>query len=199
MPPPRPHRFILQSNCRAICRTFINSLYLGCYNSPAMKGLNVVLLLTLLALTAAAQGPNPAPKPNLSGTWIFSAQKSSLKVPAPTRMTLQIDQSDPQIRLARTQVYGDQNFDWKLEAVVDREKEVVQDSPAYTANIRVYWEGSSLVLDQKITAPDGTQATDVVTYSLADNGKTLQAVERQATVGGKGSTNNKWVYDKQGQ
>jgi hypothetical protein len=164
-----------------------------------MKGLRVVLLLIVLALTTALHAQSASAKPNLSGTWTFSPQKSSLKVEPPTSMTLQIDQSDQQISFARSQAYGDQKFDWKLETVPDGQKEVVQKSPAYTANIRVYWEGSSLVVDQKITAPDGTQATDMVTYSLADNGKTLQAVERQTTVGGKGSTNNKWVYDKQGQ
>jgi len=164
-----------------------------------MKRLPVALLLVSVAIPAATQSPTTPAKPDLSGTWVFNVQKSSLKVPPPTSMTLQIDQSGPQIHLARNQVYGDQKFDWKLEAVTDEQKEIVQNSPAYTANIRIYWEGSSLVLDQKIKASDGTQATDLVTYTLADNGKTLQAVERQTTVGGKGSTNNKWIYDKQAQ
>ncbi len=161
-----------------------------------MKGPLVVFLLWPLALPVAAQAPKA--RPNLSGTWVFSAQKSSLKMPAPTSMTLEIAQNDPQINFARSQVYGDRTFDWKLEAVTDGQKEVVQKSPDYTANIRVYWDGESLVLDQKITAPDGTQANDLVTYSLVD-GNTLQAVERQTTVGGKGSTTNKWVYEKRAQ
>jgi hypothetical protein len=162
-----------------------------------MKGLLVVLLLLPLALPAAAQAQKA--KPNLSGTWIFSPEKSSLKMPPPTSMTLQIAQNDPQINFSRSQVYGDRSFDWKLEAVADGQKEVVQKSPDYTVNIRVYWAGESLVLDQKITAADGTQANDMVTYSLANNGNTLEAVERQTTIGSKGSTTNKWVYEKRAQ
>lgn len=159
--------------------------------------------LSLLVLTALSSlmlsGQTPQSKPNLSGTWVFNAQKSTLKVTAPTSMTLQIQQNDPQISFARTQVYGDQNFDWKLEAVADGQKEVVQTMPAYTTNSRVYWEGNSLVLDQKISAPDGTKVNDQVTYSLADDGKTLLAVEHETTVGAKGSVTNKWIYEKKAQ
>jgi len=39
----------------------------------------------------------------------------------------------------------------------------------------------------------------MVTYTLEDNFSTLQAVERQTAVGGKGSTVNKWVYVKKAQ
>ena len=114
-------------------------------------------------------------------------------------MTMHIDQNDPQVRFARTQVYGDQSFDWKLDIVADGKKEVVQKLPSYTANSRAYWEGSSLIVDQKMTAPDGTTVTDLVTFSLVDDGKTLEGVERQATAGAKGSTTNKWVYQKKAQ
>ena len=163
-----------------------------------MKASPVSLLLALFALTIASPGQQPPSKPNLSGTWVFNAQKSALKWPPPTSMTLQIDQNDPQVRLMRTQVYGDKSYDWKLDILADGQKEVVQNSSLYTANIRMYWEGNSLVLDQKITASDGTKATDLVTYSLSGDGSTLQAIERQATAGSKPIT-SKWVYEKQPQ
>lgn len=163
-----------------------------------MKGLKLLLPAMLLALTVVLQAQQPPQsKPNFTGKWIFDAQKSSLKIPAPTSMTLQIEHSDPQIRFARTQVYGDQSFKWDLEAVADGQKEVVQDTPQYTAKVRVFWEGSSLVLDQQITAPDGTKEADVVTYSLVGDGRSLQAVEQQTFVGGKGTVTNKWLYDRQ--
>ena len=164
-----------------------------------MKTIPVLFLLTLLVSALPSSAQNASPKPNLSGTWVFSPQKSALKIDPPTSMTLHIDQTDLQISFARSQAYGEQKFDWKLETVADGQKEVVQEAPAYKANVRAYWEGNSLVLDQKITASDGTQANDMVTYSLADNGHTLQAVEKQTTVGGKGSVTNKWIYEKQGQ
>lgn len=159
-------------------------------NVPAIR-----LLLACTALSITLFGQAPSSKPNFSGTWIFNAQKSALKVPPPSSMTLKIEQNDPEIRFARTQVYGDQTFAWKLETVADGQKEVVQNEPGYTSNNRVYWDGSSLVLDQKITAQDGTKVNDQVTYSLIGDG-TLQAVERQTTVGAKGTVVNKWLYEK---
>ncbi|MGA2369668.1 MAG: hypothetical protein ACLPPV_09905 [Candidatus Korobacteraceae bacterium] len=163
-----------------------------------MKVLRVSLLLALFALTISSQGQQSQSKPNLSGTWVFNAQKSALKWTPPASMTLQIEQNDPQVTLSRTQVYGDKSYDWKLDILADGQKEVVQNSGLYTANIRMYWQGNSLVLDQKITASDGTKATDQVTYSLSGDGNMLQAIEHQATAGSK-STTSKWVYERQSQ
>ena len=164
-----------------------------------MKGSAVSLLATVIALAIVSQGQQPDPKPSLAGTWIFSAQKSSLKVPAPNSMTLKIEQNDPQVKFARTQAYGDQNFAWNLDIVADGQKEVVDKQPGYSTDTRAYWEGKSLVLDLKITADDGTKQTDLVTYSVSDDGKTLQAVEHLVTTGAKGATNSKWIYEKQSQ
>jgi len=161
------------------------------------------MLAVLGVVLPAQQQPPPQQvsqsKPNFTGKWVFNPQKSSLKTSAPTSMTMEIEQSDPEIRFARVQVYGDQTFKWNLKADADSQKEVVQHTPQYTANVRVFWEGSSLVLDQQIIAPDGTQADDVVTYSLVDGGKLLQGVERQTVVGGKGTLTNTWLYDRQPQ
>ncbi len=156
----------------------------------------LLALTTLLAVSAVGQSPS---KPNLSGTWIFNAQKSKLQQDPPSSITFVIDQNDPQVKFARTQVYGDQSFNWKLDIVADGEKEVVQTSPLYTANIRARWEGSSLILDQKITASDGTTATDIVTYSLIDGGNALEAVENQKTQGMKKSMTSRWVHEKKAQ
>ncbi|MFZ0315183.1 MAG: hypothetical protein WAL85_20955 [Candidatus Korobacteraceae bacterium] len=163
-----------------------------------MKASLVSLLLLLFGLTIAASGQQPQSKPNFSGAWVFNAQKSALKLTPPSSMTLQIKQDDPQIRLARTQVYDDKSYSWDLDILTDGQKEVVQNSSLYIANIKMYWQGNSLVLDQKITTSDGSKATDVVTYSLSPDGNTLQAVEHQVTPGSKATT-NKWVYEKQTQ
>ena len=150
----------------------------------------------LLLAGIAAHGQATQSKPNLTGTWVFDSQKSALKVTGPAAMTLQIDQNDPNIAFARTQTYGDQNYSWKLDAIADGQKEVVDTANGMTTNSKVYWQGNALVLDQKITASDGTKVDDLVTYSLENGGNTLLAVERQTVVGGKGATTNKWVYDK---
>lgn len=152
--------------------------------------------IVLLLAGIAAYGQATQSKPNLTGTWIFDSQKSALKMTGPATMTLQIDQNDPNIAFARTQTYGDQNYSWKLDAIADGQKETVDTSNGMTTNSKVYWQGNALVLDQKITASDGTKVDDVVTYSLENGGNTLLAVERQTVVGGKGSTTNKWVYEK---
>jgi hypothetical protein len=155
----------------------------------------ITCFLLLLAGTAALG--QATVKPNLSGTWVFDSQKSALKVPGPATMTLQIDQKDPHFTFARTEKYGDQSFNWKLEADADSPKEVVETSPnGMTTSSKVYWQGNALILDQKLTATDGTKVNEVVTYTLEDNFTTLQAVERLTAVGGKGATVNKWVYVK---
>jgi hypothetical protein len=154
----------------------------------------------LLMAGIAAFGQAPQSKPNLSGTWVFDSQKSALKVPGPATMTLQIDQKDPHITSARIETYGDQSFNWKLDADADSPKEIVDTAPnGVTTSSKVYWQGNALILDQKITASDGTKVNEMVTYTLEDNFSTLQAVERQTAVGGKGSTVNKWVYVKKAQ
>ena len=153
-----------------------------------------LLLLGTSVLVYGQAAPAPA-KPNFSGTWVFDSHKSKLVVPPPTTMTLEIKQEDPQISFVRTQTYGDQNFNWKLAATLDDPKPVVENGPGYVTDSRVYWQQNNLVLDQKMTASDGTKVSDVVTYSMLPDGS-LQAFEAQTTVGGKGANNNKWIYDK---
>ena len=157
----------------------------------------LLIVLSLTCALAVAQQPAPEAKPDLTGTWVFNAHKSKLKIPAPESLTLQIDQKQGRVQFTRTQTYGGQKMDWNLDSPIDGKQEVVQTNPAYTANIRVYWQGDSLVLDQKITATDGTVATDVVTYTLEAGGRSLLAMEREETVGSTGGATNRWIYDRQ--
>lgn len=160
-----------------------------------MRFLKVSLPLLLL-MSILGYGQQSA-KPNLSGTWIFNAQKSTLQDPPPSSMTFKIEQNGPHLHLSRTQVYGGKSNTWTLDAVTDGQKEVVQHSELYTSHIKMYWDGDTLVLDEKIVAGDGSKATNMVKYNLASDGKTLLAVEDEETPVGKAT--NKWVYDKQGQ
>jgi hypothetical protein len=157
---------------------------------------SIVLLPLLMSVSILVHGQQSA-KPNLSGTWVFDAQKSLLQDPPPTSMTFQIDQHDPHVRLSRTQVYGGKSDTWTLDTVTDGQKEVVQHLALYTTHTRMYWDGDALVLDEKITASDGSKATNTVKYSLADDGKTLLGIETAVTPVGKAT--NKWVYEKQAQ
>jgi len=151
--------------------------------------------LPLLFLISVFVHGQEASKPDFSGKWIFNAQKSTLQDPAPSSMTLYIDEHDPSVRFSRTQVYGDKTDTWSLDARTDDEREIVQHAPLYTSRIRVYWDGDALVLDEKIIAGDGSKATNMVRYTLEAGGKTLVGVENEKTPVGKST--NKWVYDKQ--
>jgi hypothetical protein len=154
-----------------------------------------VSLPLLLSMTMLAPGQDS--KPDFSGKWIFNVQKSALQIPAPSSMTLQIDQHDPHVHLIRVQVYGDTSDTWTLDAATDDQREIVQQSPLYVSRSRLYWYGNSLILDEKIVAGDGSKATNIVKYSLDTDGKTLVALETEKTKVSR--TTNKWVYDKQTQ
>jgi hypothetical protein len=158
-----------------------------------------IILLLLLAATTFACAQTQEPKANFTGTWVFDAQKSKLTVPAPSAMTLNIKQDNEQISFVRNQTFGDQSFAWKLDGTIGNQQPVEDKGPGYTTATRLYWQSNGLVIDQKITASDGTKVSDVVTYTMVDNGNSLQAYESQTTIGGKGANNNRWIYDRKAQ
>lgn len=163
-----------------------------------MNRVIVFLLLLSTAGTAAFAQADPS-KANFSGTWVFDAHKSKLTVPPPSAMTLQIKQDNDTIAFDRSQTYGDQSFNWKLDATVGNPQPIEDKAPGYTTASKLYWENSALVLEQTITAADGTKVNDLVKYSMMDNGNTLKAIEMQTTSGGKGANSNTWVYSRKAQ
>lgn len=58
----------------------------------------------------------------------------------------------------------------------------------------MYWEGTSLVLDMKMVIKKGEKATNLVKYSLSEDGKTFIALERYDD-SSEYHLNN-WVFDK---
>ena len=99
----------------------------------------------------------------------------------------------------RSQTYGEQSFNWKLDAVVGSAQPTEDKAPGYTTSSKLYWDNSVLVLEQTITAADGTKVNDLVKYTMMDNGNTLKAIEMQTTNGGKGANSNTWVYARKAQ
>jgi hypothetical protein len=148
------------------------------------------LILALLSVTHS-QGP----KPSFSGTWILNLNKSKLQIPPPSSTTFVIQHDDPHFHLTRTHVFNGKSDTWSIDILTDGKQEVVEQiSDEYTSHTRMYWEGSSLVLDMTITDKSGGKATNLVKYSFADNGKTFIALEHFKTPNDEHL--NKWVFDK---
>jgi hypothetical protein len=159
-----------------------------------MKYARIALAGLLAAATVFAQ---PNAKPNFSGTWILntSASKLELKHP-PIASTFTILHNEPDFHLKRTHVYADGKHDtWGIDLITDGKYEVIRKDGPDRDVTKMYWDNTALVLDEKVTAPDGSFGTNVVRYTLSDNGRTMTALEHEEYPGGQ--LTNKWVFEKQ--
>jgi hypothetical protein len=138
---------------------------------------------------------NREEKPNLSGTWVFNPKKSSLQTPPPSSQVLVIRHTEPHFRLTRTLALNGKSTTWSIDVLTDGKQEVVERMGEDTASTRVFWEGSSLVLDMTISYQGGEKTSDLVKYSLADEGKAFIALEYFEDRTGQHV--NKWVFDKE--
>jgi len=134
-------------------------------------------------------------KPNLSGTWIFSPKKSSLQIAAPSSEIFVVQHTDPHLHLTRTLVLNGKSETWSIDILTDGKQEVVEHMGENTVSTRAFWEGSSLVLDKTTSYESGEKSSNLVKYSLADDGKTFVALEYFTDPNGQHV--NKWVFDKQ--
>lgn len=137
-----------------------------------------------------------ADKPNFSGTWILNLSASNLvSKDSPVASTFIIQHKEPSFHLKRTHVYRDGKSDtWGIDLITDGKHEVVRKEGADREVTRMYWDDDVLVLDEKTTAPDGSFGTNVVRYSLSDNGNAMTAIEHEEWPGGK--LTNRWVFQK---
>jgi hypothetical protein len=131
-------------------------------------------------------------KPDFSGSWRFSPQKSRLQIPQPTEARFQIEHREPAFHLTRTLQFGDKGNTISLHLTTDG-KASVQALGEMQARIRVYWDGSELVLDSIITA-GGNTGTNLVRYSLQDEGRTF--VARESFRSKTHNYDNLWVFDR---
>ena len=149
------------------------------------------VLVCLLSLSGAEQ---PARRPDFSGRWLLDLDRSSIKGDNPPVSSIFVIQhKEPRWRLSRTHIYSSGKSDTQyIDLITTERKESVRREGSYTVSSRMYWEGDSLVLDEKISGPGGWRGTNLVKYSLADNGKTLIALEREED--SKSKTTNRWVF-----
>jgi hypothetical protein len=107
---------------------------------------------------------------------MLNQQQSKLQIASPTSSIFEIEQSEPGFRLKRTLVYGDQSNSITLDLIIDG-KEHSHEIGEVTPGIRMFWDGDTLVGDMKVKTQDG-EATNVVRYSLENDGQNLVALER---------------------
>jgi hypothetical protein len=63
----------------------------------------------------------------------------------------------------------------------------------FEIHARLYWEGDTLVFDSKLTR-EGEQATNLVRYTLEDDGQTFVAEEHFR--GEQQNYSNTWIFEK---
>lgn len=133
----------------------------------------LVAPLVLLATATGAPG-----KPDLSGTWVLNLEKCRLQYPPKLdRGAITIAHKDPAFRFSRTFVEGGKEDALSYELTTDG-REKIEKEPGRTTASRMFWDGDTLVLDERIVLADGRAATNVVRYSLRDGGRTLVAEEK---------------------
>ena len=148
-----------------------------------MKNRTIVALsfLTLAVVGYAATGTTvPATaggRPDLSGAWTLDLGKCRLQFPPKLDSgTIVIEHKDPAFRFGRTFVEGGKEDSISFELTTDGREKVVK-GPDRTTTSRMYWDGETLVLDERIVLANGRAATNIVRYSLRDGGRTLVAEE----------------------
>jgi hypothetical protein len=151
------------------------------------------LALILVFLLALSGKSGEARRRNLSGTWVMNSGKSRLQIQPPDSSVLHIEHREPTFELRRThRVKGVADM-FRITLTTDG-REVVAAHSGRVIHSRCYWQGERLVFDSRVDTNEG-EATNVVFYSLAADGRELTAEEhfRGPTL----SYDNLWVFDLQ--
>ena len=132
-------------------------------------------------------------KPDFTGSWKFNSDKSRLQIPPPESTTFLIEHREPRFHLERTHVFGGKSDTFSIDLMTNGEA-AVQAHGGFQIHASLHWEGDTLRFDSRLER-EGEQATNVVRYSLSDDGQTFTAVEQFC--GKEYSYENMWVFDKQ--
>ena len=132
------------------------------------------------------------PKPDFSGTWKFNPARSRLQIPVPDTTIFVMEHREPALRITRTHIAGERRDTFSLDLTTDG-RETAVDRGDLRIHARVTWEGDTLVFDTRLVRA-GEEASNVVRYSLSEDGKTFVAEERFR--GASLSYDNLWVLDR---
>jgi hypothetical protein len=151
-------------------------------------------LLTLVVLSAApVTGLAETPQhPDLAGVWVLSTTRSTVAQQGIRAGRLRIDHQGLQLRFHRTFVTAEGGDDLSWVLTTDGVEKTTR-SEGVTTHSRLFWEGDQLVLDEKLELP-GRTATNVVRYSLTDEGRTL--IAKEAFRGPRLQYDNTWVFER---
>ncbi len=152
-------------------------------------------LVSLAALLCVAGSLAAQARPDFSGEWVLSKERSRLQVPEAAsleRGLVQIHHRDPQFRFHRVWVSGGQedSLTWQLKT---DGVEVAGSLDQMRTFQRLFWAGDTLVFVTRFLTPRG-EATNTVRYRLTDEGRTLEAHE--VFRGPRFSYDNLWVLEK---
>ena len=148
--------------------------------------------MTLLVLVCVAGGcGTEMSRPDFSGTWVLDLSRSSLEIMIPDSSIFVIDHREPILIGERTHFLdGVSNTSSGSEATTDSVLTVLQ-AGDLEIQTRVYWDGQTLVLAQE-WSQGGVPVTNLVRYTLADEGQTLIADERMSA--GDDDHHNVWTF-----
>ncbi len=148
-------------------------------------------IAAVLLLTTASH----AQRPNFTGIWQLDTGRSKLTIPTPpvTSTFIFIHNGD-NWHMERTHFFSDSkqintiHFDRVLGGRPDTKK----DDGDVTIS-RMFWQGSSVVLDQQMSDADNNRGSNHVVYTLSADGAQLTALEHEEFPDGKYT--NSWVFD----
>lgn len=152
----------------------------------------LALAAVCLAACMASLAETPEPKPDFSGTWEFSPERSSLEMRSPDASTFIIEHEDPRWRLERTHVFGDRSDTLTLELTTDGEPTTFT-LHGWQVESRLHWEDQGLVFESTMSR-EGRVTTVTVRYRLEDDGRTFVAEEHMESE--ERTHDNYWVFDR---
>ena len=150
----------------------------------------ITMLLVLASVVAVVASAQPV-RPDFSGKWVLDSAKSEMPLFL-QRADMTVRHQDPKLVVSERQVNdrgtATGNYNYTTDGVAS--KGIDQGTTYETTG---QWEGSVLVIRQKITG--GINAETAEPWSLSADG-TLLTIERSRK-DAKGTTTHKLVYVKQ--
>jgi hypothetical protein len=124
--------------------------------------------------------------------WKFNPARSVLQIRAPDSTEFLIEHHEPALRISRTHIVGEKRDTFSLSLTTDG-REVSVDRDDLRLRCRAYWEDDTLVFDSKLIRA-GEEGTNIVRYTLSDDGATFRAEERFRS--SSLNYDNLWILDR---